>query len=196
MLIVGFVGYFFIFLISAKLSGRYLLDFQIVETVWTVVPGIILIFLAAPSLQLLYYLDEINNRFLTVKVTGHQWYWSYEYSDFTDFEYDSFIVPEDEIGAGEYRLLEVDHRLVIPCLADIQVLVTAADVLHSWSLPSLGIKVDAVPGRLNQLSLFCSRVGVYYGQCSEICGANHSFIPIVVESVCSNVFISLVDKWA
>jgi len=146
--------------------------------------------LALPSLRLLYLLDEINDSALTLKVVGHQWYWSYEYSDFLDVDYDSYIIPFDDLSSGDYRLLEVDHRTVVPFSVDVRVLVSAADVLHSWTVPSLGVKADAVPGRLNQLSFFCSRSGVFYGQCSEICGANHSFIPIVVESVSIGDFVS------
>nr|YP_009057598.1 cytochrome c oxidase subunit II [Gononemertes parasita]AGZ63898.1 cytochrome c oxidase subunit II [Gononemertes parasita] len=189
VLVISLVGYLFFSLFFGVFLGRYLLEYQEVEFVWTVLPGVVLGFLALPSLRLLYLLDEVNNTSLTIKVVGHQWYWSYEYSDFLDVEYDSYMVADDDLFSGDYRLLEADHRVVVPSLVDIRVLVTAADVLHSWSVPSLGVKVDAVPGRLNQLSFFCSRVGVFYGQCSEICGANHSFMPIVVESVGVNMFL-------
>jgi len=149
-----------------------------------------LVFLALPSLRLLYLLDEVNYPVLTVKAVGHQWYWSYEYSDFSDVEFDSYIVSSGDLEVGDYRLLEVDHRMVVPTWCDIRVLVSSADVLHSWAVPSLGVKVDAVPGRLNQLSFCVNRAGVYYGQCSEICGANHSFIPIAVEAVDVESFVS------
>lgn len=195
VLIIRLVGYIFFYLFFSSLLGRYLLEYQEIEAFWTVFPGVILVFLALPSLRLLYLLDEINESVITIKVVGHQWYWSYEYSDFIDVEYDSYIVSEEDLFFGDYRLLEVDHRIIIPYLIDIRVLVTGADVLHSWTVPSLGIKVDAVPGRLNQLSFFCSRVGVFYGQCSEICGANHSFIPIVLESVNIKTFIFWVKNF-
>lgn len=205
ILILGLVSYMFFCLVLNYFSGRYLLEHQEIEAFWTFFPGFILVFLAFPSLRLLYLLDEINDSFLTVKVIGHQWYWSYELSDFSDLEYSSYMVPEDQLYLGLwswferklmfYRLIEVDHRLVVPRRVRIRVLVSAADVLHSWAIPSLGVKVDAVPGRLNQLSFFFSRVGVFYGQCSEICGANHSFIPIVLECVKISSFISWVERW-
>ena len=190
VLIIRLVGFMFISLVVGGYGGRYLLEYQEVEAVWTVLPGVVLVFLALPSLRLLYLLDEINDSVLTLKVVGHQWYWSYEYSDFLDVEYDSYIVSFDDLESGDYRLLEVDHRTVVPFSVDVRVLVSAADVLHSWTVPSLGVKADAVPGRLNQLRFFCTRSGVFYGQCSEICGANHSFIPIVVESVRIDDFVS------
>nr|YP_009024193.1 cytochrome c oxidase subunit II [Nipponnemertes punctatula]AGL46771.1 cytochrome c oxidase subunit II [Nipponnemertes punctatula] len=194
ILIISLVGYMAFSLVTGKYSGRFLLEYQEVEAVWTVLPGIVLIFLAFPSLRLLYLLDEVNSSSLTIKVVGHQWYWSYEYSDFFDVEYDSYMLAEDGLVIGENRLLEVDHRTLVPSLVDVRVLVSAADVLHSWTVPSLGVKADAVPGRLNQLSFFCSRVGVFYGQCSEICGANHSFMPIVLESVNMGTFVSWVKS--
>lgn len=182
-MIISLVGFVSVSLVVGKFRGRFLLEYQEVEAIWTFLPGVVLVFLALPSLRLLYLLDEINDSALTIKVIGHQWYWSYEYSDFLDVEYDAYMLSSDDLNSGDYRLLEVDHRTVVPYCVDVRVLVTAADVLHSWTVPSLGIKADAVPGRLNQLSFYCSRSGVFYGQCSEICGANHSFIPIVVESV-------------
>lgn len=158
-----------------------------VEVVWTVIPIIILILLAIPSLQILYYIEE-NDPFLTIKVTGNQWYWNYEVIDI-DLEFDSYII-NDSPWAGEYRLLEVDHRLVVPTHKDLRVLVTAADVLHCWALPRLGVKIDAVPGRLNQLSFNSIRPSLSYGQCSEICGTNHSFIPIVLERISIKRFLT------
>lgn len=192
VLIVRLVSYAAFTLIRGSFSRRYLLECQEIEAVWTVLPGVVLVFLALPSLRLLYLLDEVNDPGLSVKAVGHQWYWSYEYSDFLDLEFDSYIVPTIDLSRGDYRLLEVDHRTVIPVGVDIRVLVTAADVLHSWTVPSLGIKADAVPGRLNQVRFYVSRPGVYYGQCSEICGANHSFIPIVVEAIEVDDFVQWV----
>nr|UFI48544.1 cytochrome c oxidase subunit II [Amalda australis] len=183
IMIISLVGYAALFLMVNKYTCRSLVEGQEIETIWTVVPAVILVFLALPSLRLLYLLDEVGNCSLSVKTIGHQWYWSYEYSDFSSIEFDSYMIPSDELEPGDFRLLEVDHRMVLPTQTDIRVLVTSADVIHCWAVPSLGVKVDAVPGRLNQLSFFIKYPGVFYGQCSEICGANHSFMPIVVEAV-------------
>ena len=183
VMIISLVGYAALSLILNTYTCRSLVEGQEIETIWTIIPAIILIFLALPSLRLLYLLDEVGDCSLTVKSIGHQWYWSYEYSDFLNIEFDSYMVPTNELERGDFRLLEVDHRVVLPTQTDIRVLVTSADVIHSWTVPSLGIKADAVPGRLNQLRFYVKYPGVFYGQCSEICGANHSFIPIVVEAV-------------
>nr|YP_010415009.1 cytochrome c oxidase subunit II [Littoraria melanostoma]URW97531.1 cytochrome c oxidase subunit II [Littoraria melanostoma] len=183
VMIISLVGYAALSLMLNKYTCRSLVEGQEIETIWTIIPAIILIFLALPSLRLLYLLDEVGDCSLTVKSIGHQWYWSYEYSDFLNIEFDSYMVPTNELESGDFRLLEVDHRVVLPTQTDIRVLVTSADVIHSWTVPSLGIKADAVPGRLNQLSFYIKYPGVFYGQCSEICGANHSFMPIVVEAV-------------
>ena len=153
---------------------------QELELAWTVYPAIILRGIALPSLRILYLIDDIGHPNLTVKIIGHQWYWSYSLGDKI---FDSYIVSEADLNLGSPRLLEVDNRLVIPTGLDIRLLVSSADVLHSWAVPALGIKVDAVPGRLNQFRLAALVPGVYYGQCSEICGANHRFMPIAVERV-------------
>jgi len=183
IIIISLVGYAAFSLILNKFTCRSLVEGQEIETIWTIIPAIILVFLALPSLRLLYLLDEVGDCGLTVKSIGHQWYWSYEYSDFLDIEFDSYIIPTNELERGDFRLLEVDHRVVLPTQTDIRVLVTSADVIHSWTVPSLGVKADAVPGRLNQLRFYIKYPGIFYGQCSEICGANHSFIPIVVEAI-------------
>nr|BAQ35500.1 cytochrome c oxidase subunit II [Trichopodus trichopterus] len=162
---------------------KNILDSQEIEIIWTVLPAIILIMIALPSLRILYLMDEINDPHLTIKAVGHQWYWSYEYTDYENLEFDSYMVPTQDLIPGQFRLLETDHRMVIPVESPVRVMVTAEDVLHSWAIPSLGIKLDAVPGRLNQTAFIASRPGIFYGQCSEICGANHSFMPIVVEAV-------------
>jgi len=158
-----------------------------IEILWTVFPSLILLILAVPSFALLYSVDEVVDPAVTLKVVGHQWYWSYEYSDYSTednaINFDSYIVAEDDLKVGHLRLLEVDNRISLPKQTHVRVLVTAADVLHSWAVPSLGVKMDACPGRLNQTTLFANREGVFYGQCSEICGVNHGFMPIVVESV-------------
>nr|YP_011035823.1 cytochrome c oxidase subunit 2 [Plaxiphora tricolor]WRI60253.1 cytochrome c oxidase subunit 2 [Plaxiphora tricolor] len=191
IMIITLLSYAAISLLSNTFMARSTLESQEIETIWTILPAIVLIFLALPSLRLLYLLDEIEEPALTIKAIGHQWYWSYEYSDFMNLEFDSYMLPTEEMSSGQYRLLDVDNRSVVPMKTKIRVLVTAADVLHSWTVPSMGIKADAVPGRLNQLSFFSNYPGIFYGQCSEICGANHSFMPIVLEVVDSNTFI----KW-
>jgi len=192
VIIISLVGYAALSLVLNKYTCRSLVEGQEIETIWTIIPAIILVFLALPSLRLLYLLDEVGDCSLTVKSIGHQWYWSYEYSDFLNIEFDSYMIPTNELESGDFRLLEVDHRVVLPTQTDIRVLVTSADVIHSWTVPSLGIKADAVPGRLNQLRFYIKYPGVFYGQCSEICGANHSFIPIVVEAVPLKNFIQWV----
>lgn len=184
VLIVSLVGYALVSLLSNTLSSRYTHEAQLIETIWTILPLLLLLFLALPSLRLLYLIDEVLNPFITLKTIGHQWYWRYEYTDWgKKLYFDSYILPTEDLTPGQFRLLEVDNRAVIPFQAEVRLLVTAADVIHSWTVPALGVKADAVPGRLNQLRLVASRPGIYYGQCSEICGANHSFIPIVVEAV-------------
>lgn len=194
ILITTLVGYMMSRLFFNSFINRFLLENQTIEIIWTVLPALILIFIALPSLRLLYLLDEVNNPSVTLKSIGHQWYWSYEYSDFSQLEFDSFIVPTDELGEAGFRLLDVDNRAVLPFNTQIRVLVRAADVIHSWTVPALGVKVDAIPGRLNQIRFLISRPGLFYGQCSEICGANHSFIPIVVERVSVKSFLSWVTS--
>lgn len=190
-IIISIVTYALAILITRKFSSRVRSDAQQIETVWTILPAVILIFLAIPSLRLLYLTDEINTPSVTIKTIGHQWYWRYEYSDFPNLQFDSYIMPTSELRTGEFRLLEVDNRIVVPINLEIRILVTAADVIHSWTIPSIGIKIDAIPGRLNQLGFIANRPGVFYGQCSEICGSNHSFIPISIEVVDTKSFI----KW-
>nr|AWB99865.1 cytochrome c oxidase subunit 2 [Anopheles rondoni] len=185
------VGYIMGMLMFNKFTNRYLLHGQTIEIIWTVLPAIILMFIAFPSLRLLYLMDEINTPSITLKSIGHQWYWSYEYSDFLNLEFDSYMIPTNELELNGFRLLDVDNRVVLPMNNQIRILVTATDVLHSWTIPSLGVKVDATPGRLNQLNFLINRPGLFFGQCSEICGANHSFMPIVIESIPMNFFI----KW-
>lgn len=185
------VGYLIGTLFFNKLNNRYLLHGQTIEVIWTILPAIILLFIAFPSLRILYLLDEVNNPSISLKTIGHQWYWSYEYSDFSGIEFDSYIIPQNEISLDTFRLLDVDNRVILPINNQIRILVSATDVLHSWAIPSLGVKIDASPGRLNQTNFFINRPGLFFGQCSEICGANHSFMPIVIESVPTNHFI----KW-
>nr|ABY55887.1 cytochrome oxidase subunit II [Pterostichus lama]ABY55888.1 cytochrome oxidase subunit II [Pterostichus lama]ABY55889.1 cytochrome oxidase subunit II [Pterostichus lama]ABY55891.1 cytochrome oxidase subunit II [Pterostichus lama]ABY55892.1 cytochrome oxidase subunit II [Pterostichus lama] len=191
MMITMLVGYLMMTLSYNKYINRYLLEGQTIEVIWTILPAITLVFIALPSLQLLYLLDEVSNPLMTLKSIGHQWYWSYEYSDFKMLEFDSFLISSSEMNNNNFRLLDVDNRIILPFNAQIRVLVTATDVIHSWTIPALGVKIDATPGRLNQTNFFMNRVGLFYGQCSEICGANHSFMPIVIESVPINTFV----KW-
>lgn len=169
-----------------------------IEIAWTVTPSLILVLIAIPSFALLYSLDEVVDPAVTIKAIGHQWYWSYEYSDYSQADdqsiaFDSYMIPDDELELGQLRLLEVDNRVVLPVNTHVRVIITAADVLHSWAIPSLGVKCDAVPGRLNQIPLFIKREGVFYGQCSELCGVNHAFMPIVVEAVSLENYISWVS---
>nr|UFR83113.1 cytochrome c oxidase subunit II [Neohylomys hainanensis] len=191
-LISSLVLYIISLMLTTKLTHTSTMDAQEVETIWTILPAVILILIALPSLRILYMMDEMNNPSLTVKTMGHQWYWSYEYSDYEDLNFDSYMIPTSDLTPGYLRLLEVDNRVVLPTEMTIRILISSEDVLHSWAIPSLGLKTDAIPGRLNQLTLLASRPGLYYGQCSEICGANHSFMPIVLETVPFEVF----EKWS
>lgn len=192
ILVTTLVGYLIIALFFNQLNNRFLLHGQTIEVIWTILPAIVLLFIALPSLRILYLLDEINSPSISLKTIGHQWYWSYEYSDFNNLEFDSYILSSNNLDS--FRLLDVDNRIILPINNQIRILVTATDVLHSWTIPSLGVKIDANPGRLNQTNFFINRPGLYFGQCSEICGANHRFIPIVIESVPSNFFVKWVEK--
>nr|BAP58889.1 cytochrome c oxidase subunit II [Arnoglossus polyspilus] len=192
ILISTMVLYIIIAMVTAKLTDKLVLDSQEIEVIWTVLPAVVLILIALPSLRLLYMMDEVSAPHVTVKAIGHQWYWSYEYTDYEELEFDAYMLPTSDLTPGQFRLLEADHRLVVPAESPIRMLVTAEDVLHSWALPALGVKVDAIPGRLNQTTFIIDRPGVFYGQCSEICGANHSFMPIVVESTLLEHF----ERWS
>nr|AAY40282.1 cytochrome oxidase subunit 2 [Platysternon megacephalum] len=182
-LISTLVLYIITLMMTTKLTYTNTMNAQEVEMIWTILPAIVLITIALPSLRVLYLMDEINNPHLTIKAMGHQWYWTYEYTDYENLEFDSYMIHTQDLPNGYFRLLEVDHRMVMPMESPIRILISAEDVLHSWAIPSLGVKTDAVPGRLNQTTFIITRPGMFYGQCSEICGANHSFMPIVVESV-------------
>nr|YP_010593030.1 cytochrome c oxidase subunit II [Aparapotamon huizeense]WAB69697.1 cytochrome c oxidase subunit 2 [Aparapotamon huizeense] len=194
ILITTFVGFLLSALFLNTYINRYMLENQTIELIWTTIPALILIFIALPSLRLLYLLDEVNYPMITLKTIGHQWYWSYEYSDFLQLEFDSYMMPIDNLTPSNFRLLDVDNRTILPMNTQIRILITAADVIHSWTIPSLGVKVDAVPGRLNQTSFLINRPGLYLGQCSEICGANHSFMPIMIESISINSFLNWVSS--
>lgn len=156
------------------------------EIFWTIIPSCILVSIAMPSFSFLYYMDDVYFPDITIKAIGHQWYWSYEYSDFPwNIAYDSNLIYESELLPGELRLLQTDTNLVVPHEIDVRLIVTSLDVLHSFSIPAMGIKIDAAPGRLNQvpLAVDINYVGTLYGQCSELCGVNHGFMPIVVDVV-------------
>nr|YP_011016962.1 cytochrome c oxidase subunit II [Aegus fukiensis]AFQ62173.1 cytochrome c oxidase subunit II [Cheironitis sp. MJTNT-2012]WQB61564.1 cytochrome c oxidase subunit II [Aegus fukiensis] len=196
LMITVLVGYLMSSLFFNKYNYRYLLEGQTIEVIWTILPAVTLIFIALPSLRLLYLLDEINNPLVSIKSIGHQWYWSYEYTDFKKIEFDSYMIPTAELKPSSFRLLDVDNRTILPYNSQIRMMVTAADVIHSWTIPSLSVKIDATPGRLNQVSFLMNRTGLFFGQCSEICGANHSFMPIVVESISPKFFIKWVSKTA
>nr|URH16829.1 cytochrome c oxidase subunit II [Glyptotermes pubescens] len=194
LMILTAVGYMMATLAFNNHTNRYMLEGQMIEVAWTLAPAVILVFIAVPSLRLLYLMDEIHNPALTLKVIGHQWYWSYEYSDFTKVEFDAYMIPQESQEIETFRLLDTDNHTTLPMNSFIRIIVTAADVLHSWTVPSLGVKTDATPGRLNQCSFLINRPGLFYGQCSEICGANHSFMPIVIESVSTNTFINWISN--
>nr|BCO16519.1 cytochrome oxidase subunit 2 [Gehyra marginata] len=187
-LISAFVLYIITVMLSTKLTHTGTMDAQMVETVWTILPAIILILIALPSLRILYLMDEVSNPYLTIKTIGHQWYWSYEYPEYEALMFDSYMTPTQELSPGSPRLLETDHHTVVPYNSPTRMLVSAEDVLHSWAVPALGIKADAIPGRLNQTTFTTPRPGLFYGQCSEICGSNHSFMPIVIESTALTSF--------
>ncbi len=190
-LVTALVTLNMLFISTYGLSNRFLLQEQTIEIVWTLAPVFILFTVALPSLQTLYLLDDPFNPDLTLKAIGHQWYWSYEYSDFPSVEFDSYMLQPDTASYSN-RLLEVDNSVILPVDTQIRVITTGADVIHSWTVPALGVKADALPGRLNQLLFTISRTGIFYGQCSEICGANHRFMPIKIEAVPMKVFI----RWA
>nr|YP_003359512.1 cytochrome c oxidase subunit II [Gandalfus yunohana]ACC62346.1 cytochrome c oxidase subunit II [Gandalfus yunohana] len=196
IMIITFVGYILSTVLFNSFINRYMLENQTIEMIWTAIPAVILIFIALPSLRLLYLLDEVNNPSMTLKTIGHQWYWSYEYSDFLHMEFDSYMIPTNELKPSEFRLLDVDNRTVLPMNTQIRIIISAADVIHSWTIPALGVKADAIPGRLNQVSFLINRPGLFYGQCSEICGANHSFMPIVIESVSTTSFLNWISSFS
>jgi len=194
---VFWVLFSIIFNFSAKnspITYKYANHGTLIELVWTISPAFILIAIAFPSFKLLYMLDEVISPALTIKVAGHQWYWSYEFSDFVKedneaIEFDSYMIPESDLELGQFRVLDVDNRVVVPVDTHIRFIVTGTDVIHDFAVPALGIKIDGVPGRLNQTSVIIDRPGVFYGQCSEICGTYHGFMPSVVEAVDAEGFL-------
>lgn len=191
ILIISIVGFNLFSTIYNTNIDQHIIESQGLELFWTIIPSFILIFIGLPSIRLLYLLDEVYSPAVTIKTIGHQWYWSYEYSDFINLEFDSYIIPSNEIKINIFRLIDVDNRIIVPLNSQVRTLITAADVLHSWTIPRMGIKADAVPGRLNQVNFYTNRPGLFFGQCSEICGANHRFMPIVIETIPGINFI----KW-
>ena len=184
---------------KSPISNKYLNHGTLIELIWTITPALILVLIAFPSFKLLYLMDEVTDPSLSVLAEGHQWYWSYEYPDFLnsdgDFvEFDSYLVPESDLEEGSLRMLEVDNRVILPEITHTRFILTAADVIHSFAIPALGVKCDAYPGRLNQFSVLINRLGTFYGQCSEICGILHSSMPIVVESVPLENFLSWLQE--
>lgn len=189
ILITLLIRYIIVSLLYSNLTNNYLLSGQFIEIIWTVLPAIILLFIALPSLQILYLLNETNKPLISIKTTGHQWYWKYEYSNFNTIEFDSYIIKT--LNTSSFRLLETDNNIILPFNIQTRILVTAADVLHAWTIPALGIKIDATPGRLNQINFLNKTARIFIGQCSEICGANHSFMPIKIETSSIKLFL----KW-
>nr|AAO85825.1 cytochrome c oxidase subunit II [Aphis farinosa] len=187
IMIMSTITYMMLFIMKNKFINIKISDNQMIEFIWTTTPPIILIFIAMPSLHLLYLMDEIKCPILTIKIFGHQWFWSYEYSDFSSIEFESYMMKE--LNKENFRLIEVDNKTIMPFKFNIRLLISSDDVIHSWTIPSLAIKIDAIPGRMNQINLFMNRPGMYFGQCSEICGINHSFMPIQIESINLNKFI-------
>nr|UVV36451.1 cytochrome c oxidase subunit 2 [Nogodinidae sp.] len=175
-----------------KFSNRKLMENQSMETIWTIMPAIILIMITLPSLKILYLMEEIINPSISIKIMGHQWYWSYEYSDKKKIEFESFMTKEKK--KSNFRLLDTDNRMILPYLTKTRLIISSSDVIHSWTIPSMGMKMDAIPGRLNQMSLMTKKPGLFFGQCSEICGTNHSFMPISMESISMNMFIKWMEK--
>nr|UZZ44223.1 cytochrome c oxidase subunit II [Orthotrichia sp. XG-2021] len=196
MLVVIFITIYILYYMLNLMLNNYinqmLVNHQMLEMIWTLIPSLFLIFIAFPSLKLLYLIDEMNNPLITLKILGHQWFWSYEYSEFNNINFDSYLI--NNYVKNNFRLLDVDNRIVLPMDMTIRLLVSSTDVIHSWTIPSLGVKMDAIPGRMNQMTLYLNRPGVFFGQCSEICGINHSFMPIVMESIKINYFIKWIKK--
>jgi cytochrome c oxidase, subunit II len=166
----------------------------LLEVAWTVIPVLILVIIAIPSFKLLYYQDRAQDAEMTIKVVGHQWYWSYEYPDHGDLRFDSYMVQDEDLQPGQKRLLEVDNRLVLPVDTTIRVLVAGTDVIHSWFVPSLGVQIYSLPGRLNETWVRVDKPGVYYGQCNQICGINHAFMPIAIEAVSKEEFARWLEE--
>nr|YP_010175165.1 cytochrome c oxidase subunit II [Olidiana obliquea]QSJ61370.1 cytochrome c oxidase subunit II [Olidiana obliquea] len=191
IMITMLVMYIMYSILINKMINRYMIEGQMIEFIWTITPALMLILIAMPSLKALYLIEESNKPMLTIKAIGHQWYWSYEYSDLSKIDMDSYMKPNQELKIDELRLMETDYQMIMPFNIPIRILTSSLDVIHSWTIQSLGIKIDASPGRINQANMYISKPGLYYGQCSEICGANHSFMPIMAEVINTKSFM----KW-
>jgi len=172
-----------------KVFNKYLIEGQEIESIWTVIPGVFLLFIALPSLKTLYLIEDTKTPSVTIKVNGHQWYWEYEYTSLKQTQIEEFIE-----SSKRYRLLKTRRIVYIPIIATTRALISSMDVIHSWAIPSMGVKVDALPGRLNQTFVSSKRLGLYSGQCSEICGINHSFIPILLQSLSPQEFIKKIKE--
>lgn len=192
IVILSIVGYIIIQLILRKESNKLTIENQSLEILWTILPAIILIFIAIPSLKVLYITDETENPNLSLKVIGHQWYWSYEYPEFKNKEFDAYIIQWE--SEKIFRLLDVDNNTPLPLNTLSRIILSSTDVIHAWTIPTIAVKIDAVPGRLNQINIVPKTYGLYFGQCSEICGANHRFIPISLQITSPKKFISLIKN--
>ena len=165
---------------------------SVLEIAWTAIPVLILVVIAIPSFKLLYFMDRATDPEMTLKAIGRQWYWSYEYPDQGNFTFDASMIADADLQEGQLRLFDVDNHVVLPVETDIRLLTTASDVIHSWSVPAFGIKLDSIPGRTNETWMRIERPGIYYGQCSELCGDYHAFMPIKIEAVSKEEF----EAWA
>nr|AUT13419.1 cytochrome c oxidase subunit 2 [Mycopsylla gardenensis] len=188
--ILSIIFFIMMKIIKNNFFSNMILENQMIEIIWTILPTFILTFIAIPSLHLLYMMDELMNPMITIKIIAHQWFWSYEYNDFNKVEFESYMKPQ-----STFRLLEVDNTTPIPMNCQIRFIITSLDVIHSWTIPCLGIKMDATPGRLNQMSIISNKTGSFFGQCSEICGMNHSFMPIMIDSIPIKYFISWIKSF-
>ena len=187
------VGFFLFFLRKTKWLFKGSSEHSWLEFFWTITPAFVLIFIGVPSMHILYRQRVDRESDITLKVTGNQWFWSYNYLDFNNISFDSFIIPVQNLSGGGFRLLDTDNRIILPVQSNIRLGVCASDVLHAWAMPSLGLKVDAVPGRINFLNIYGGQVGLFFGQCREICGSNHRFIPIVLEITRFSLFKSWIQ---
>nr|WRK21351.1 cytochrome c oxidase subunit II [Xestocephalus sp. n. A ZLL-2024a] len=194
MMIMITVSYMMTTLLINKMINRNLLESQTIELTWTILPAMMLVFIAMPSLQILYMIEETNNPLITVKTMGHQWYWSYEYSDMKKIEFESYMKPMNMNNISEFRVLETDNHIILPYNTQIRMLMSSTDVIHSWTIQTIGVSMDASPGRINQSNLMINRSGMFFGQCSEICGSNHTFMPISLESINMKLFLKWMNK--
>nr|AIW06388.1 cytochrome c oxidase subunit II [Ichneumonidae sp. MT-2014] len=195
LMITIIISYIIMTLFLNNLNNKFITQNQNIEIIWTLTPMMILMNMAIPSLKILYLTDEIFNPSLTIKVIGHQWYWSYEYSDFNEISFNSYMIKFNEMNMFNFRLLDVDNNMIIPMCNKIRMLINSSDVIHSWTIPSMGVKIDSIPGRINQTMINSTRPGLFYGQCSEICGMNHSFMPIVIESTNNLNFMNWINSF-